>query len=274
MPLIDAEGLSFRYDDMPEGRFALDGASLKIDAGELVAVLGCAGSGKSTLARLFNALLPIQGGRLFVCGCDARESARVWQLRRNVGMVFTRPGAQLVSSYVEEELSFGPRCFGAAQDALPARVDAALSAVGLRGYERRSPQLLPDGEKQLIALAGVLACEAEVIILDDACAFLSPPERARFLSTVLRLHAAGQTIVMMTSRAEDAALAGRVCVLEEGRILADGAAREVISDAALLERAGLDIPLPVRAYHALSDAGIALGACPLTLDELVDEVCR
>ena len=271
MELINASGLTYSYGGTHR---ALDGVSLRIDSGEFVAVLGISGSGKTTLARLLNVLLPVQGGELHIAGNDARDENRLWQIRKSCGMVFQDADDQFAFSYVEENVAFGARNFGAEEEKIPALVRAALSAVGMSGFERRSPLLLSAGERQRIALAGVVAAQPDAVLLDCACDMLDARERQQLLTAVKRLNDDGVTVVMFTRRAEEAAIAGRIVLLHSGRVTADGAARDVLSDAALMREAGLEPPFPVLVYYDLLNAGIRLDSCPLTVEELAGEVCR
>ena len=272
--MINAKELVYSYDSEDSERRSLDGISLTVNGGELVALLGRSGCGKTTLARQLNALLPMQGGKLTVAGNDARDENRVWQIRRSCGMVFHNPDNQFVSSFVEEDVAFAPRSFGMSEEDIPARVKAALAAVGMAGYERRSPQLLSSGQKQRIAIAGVLAADPDIMALDEVTAMLDPQGRREVLDTVRRLHESGKTIVMISHYAEETVFADRVVLMHDGRKLAEGTPREILTDRELMHRAGLTTPLAVRAYYDLLDAGVKLDICPLTLEELVDEVCR
>ena len=272
--MINAKELVYSYDSEDSERRSLDGISLTVNGGELVALLGRSGCGKTTLARQFNALLPMQGGELTVAGNDARDENRVWQIRRSCGMVFQNPDNQFVSSFVDEDVAFAPRSFGMSEEDIPARVKAALAAVGMAGYERRSPQLLSGGQKQRIAIAGVLAADPDIMVLDEVTAMLDPQGRREVLDTVRRLHESGKTIVMISHYAEETVFADRVVLMHDGRKLAEGTPREILTDRELMHRAGLTTPLAVRAYYDLLDAGVKLDICPLTQEELVDEVCR
>lgn len=272
--MINAKELVYSYDYEGSERRSLDGISLTVKRGELVAVLGRSGCGKTTLARHLNALLPMQGGVLTVAGNDARDENRVWQIRKSCGMVFHNPDNQFVSSFVEEDVAFAPRSFGMSEEDIPARVKEALAAVGMAGYERRSPQLLSGGQKQRIAIAGVLAADPDIMVLDEVTAMLDPQGRREVLDTVRRLHESGKTIVMISHYAEETVSADRVVLMHDGRKLAEGTPREILTDRELMHRAGLTTPLAVRAYYDLLDAGVKLDICPLTQEELVDEVCR
>lgn len=274
MEMINANELVYAYDEQNGARRSLDGISLTVDKGELVAVLGHNGCGKTTLARHLNALLPVQEGELTVAGCDARDENRVWQIRKSCGMVFQNPDNQFVSSFVEEDIAFGPRNFGADEADIPEKVRSALAAVGMAGFERRSPQLLSGGQKQRIAIAGVLATDPDIMVFDEVTSMLDPQGRQEVLDTIKRLHAAGKTIVMISHYIEEAVFADRVVLVHDGRKLAEGAPRDMLTDLELLRRTGLTPPLSVQVYYDLLDAGVKLDLCPLTIEELVDEICR
>ena len=274
MEMINANELVYAYDEQDGARRSLEGISLTVDKGELVAVLGHNGCGKTTLARHLNALLPVQEGELTVAGCDARDENRVWQIRKSCGMVFQNPDNQFVSSFVEEDIAFGPRNFGADEADIPEKVRSALAAVGMAGFERRSPQLLSGGQKQRIAIAGVLATDPDIMVFDEVTSMLDPQGRQEVLDTIKRLHAAGKTIVMISHYIEEAVFADRVVLVHDGRKLAEGAPRDMLTDLELLRRTGLTPPLSVQAYYDLLDAGVKLDLCPLTIEELVDEICR
>ena len=274
MEMINANELVYAYDEQDGARRSLDGISLTVDKGELVAVLGHNGCGKTTLARHLNALLPVQEGELTVAGCDARDENRVWQIRKSCGMVFQNPDNQFVSSFVEEDIAFGPRNFGADEADIPEKVKSALAAVGMAGFERRSPQLLSGGQKQRIAIAGVLATDPDIMVFDEVTSMLDPQGRQEVLDTIKRLHAAGKTIVMISHYIEEAVFADRVVLVHDGRKLAEGAPRDMLTDLELLRRTGLTPPLSVQVYYDLLDAGVKLDLCPLTIEELVDEICR
>lgn len=274
MEMINANELVYAYDEQDGARRSLDGISLTVDKGELVAVLGHNGCGKTTLARHLNALLPVQEGELTVAGCDARDENRVWQIRKSCGMVFQNPDNQFVSSFVEEDIAFGPRNFGADEADIPEKVRSALAAVGMAGFERRSPQLLSGGQKQRIAIAGVLATDPDIMVFDEVTSMLDPQGRQAVLDTIKRLHAAGKTIVMISHYIEEAVFADRVVLVHDGRKLAEGAPRDMLTDLELLRRTGLTPPLSVQVYYDLLDAGVKLDLCPLTIEELVDEICR
>ena len=274
MDAVCAEKLVHSYAFAGSKRRSLDGVSFTIKQGELVALLGHNGCGKTTLPRHLNALLPVQSGELTVAGLDARGSANLWKIRRACGMVFQNPDNQFVSSLVEEDIAFGLRNFGTPEKDIPEKVRRALESVGMGGYEKRSPQLLSGGQKQRIAIAGVLALDPDILIFDEATSMLDPEGRREVLETINRLHRQGHTILMISHYIEEAVYSDRVLLIHDGRILAQGKPREILTDPEQLRQAGLTPPMPVRAYHDLKAAGIVLARCPLTVEELVEDLCR
>ena len=272
--MITAKDLTFSYD-CSNSRRSLDNASIKVRKGELVAVLGHNGCGKSTLIKHFNALLEVQKGELTVAGLDAKDEANTVKLRRTVGMVFQNPDTQFVSSIVEEDVAFGLENYGVSYDEIPKRVSEALNAVGMKGYEKRSPSMLSGGQKQRVALAGVLAVEPDILVFDEVTSMLDPDGRRDVLSAIKCLHEEKRkTIVMITHYIDEAVFADRVYFMHNGKMLASGTPREMLTDLELLKSTGLTPPLPVRMYYDLMEKGIVLPFCPLTNEELTEAICR
>lgn len=272
--MIDAHDIRFSYDG-PGGRRSLNGAQLHVAPGEFVAVLGHNGCGKSTLVKHFNALLPLQHGTLTVDGMDAADPDNRWALRRKVGMVFQNPDNQFVSTIVGEDVAFGLENYGVPEAEIPARVAAALAAVDMVGYENRATHTLSGGQKQRVALAGVLALSPDILVFDEATAMLDPDGRQEVLRTIHRLHTQQhKTVVMITHYIEEAIGADRVYLIHNGKMIAGGTAREMLTQPELLAAAGLTPPMPVQMYYDLKQAGIVLARCPLTLEELAEELCR
>ena len=272
--MINARNIVFSYDYSDRKR-SLNGVSIDVHEGELVAVLGHNGCGKSTLIKHFNALLDLQKGELTVAGLDAKCEANIIKLRRTVGMVFQNPNNQFVSSIVEEDVAFGLENYGVSYSEIPEKVSAALKNVGLEGFEKRSPSMLSGGQKQRVALAGVLAVDPDILVFDEVTSMLDPDGRCEVLSILKQLHEKRhKTIVMITHYIDEAVFADRVYLMHDGKMLASGTPREMLTDLELLGKAGLTPPLPVRMYHDLKDNGIELPFCPLTNDELTEAICR
>ena len=273
--VINGTNISFSYDFDGHLYSALVDVSIEVKRGEMIAVLGENGSGKSTLAKHFNALLSLQKGELTVAGIKVGDENEIWRLRRLCGMVFQNPDNQFVSSIIEEDVAFGLENYETPREIITEKVKSALKLVGMEGYEKRSPHTLSCGQKQRIALAGVLAMESDIIIFDEVTAMLDPQGRREILEVVDRLHReAGKTCILITHYVEEAVSADRVFVIKNGAVFGCGTPREVLTNMALMEAAALVPPIPVRLYYDLKAAGIMLQSCPLTNEELAEEICR
>jgi len=271
-PLIRLERVSFSYDVVGQPIPALRDVSLKVEAGEYLALIGANGSGKSTLARHLNALLVPDAGQVWVNGWNTRDKRHWWDIRRTVGMVFQNPDSQIVATVVEEDVAFGPENLGLPREEIRRRVEDALATVGLAAERERNPQFLSAGQKQRLALAGVLALEPQCIVLDEATALLDPAGRAAVLRVLETLHAQGITIVLITHRMDEAARADRIVVLEEGRVAIDALPRQVFRRGIDLRRWGLTLPSATALAQALSQDVDGFPADLLTVEEVVEAV--
>jgi len=270
-PILKTEHLTFSYpaEEGQEPKVVLDGVDLEIEAGSFVAVLGHNGSGKSTLAKHFNAILLPAGGKVYVSGVDTADEERLLDVRRTVGMVFQNPDNQIVANVVEEDCAFGPENLGVPPAEIRQRVDQALKAVGMYQYREHAPHLLSGGQKQRIAIAGVLAMKPRCVVLDEPTAMLDPIGRREVMETVKTLNETqGVTVVLITHHMDEAAQAGRLVVMADGKIVADGAPREVFQRVEELKAVGLTVPETVELMYELRKEGL-----DLSLDALTDEEC-
>ena len=269
MPMLRAEDVRFQYEyENEDPQIVLRGIDLTVERGSFVALLGHNGCGKSTLAKHFNALLLPTGGRVLVEEMDTADEANTYPVRRLVGMVLQNPDNQLVSTVVEEDVAFGPENLGIPPEEIRRRVDEALAAVDMTAYRDHSPHKLSGGQKQRIAIAGVIAMHPACILLDEPTAMLDPKGRQEVLDTVCRLNRErGMTVVLITHYMEEAALADRVVVMEEGRVLLDGTPRQVFAQVERLRALGLDVPQPTALCAALRQRGIDIPADLLTPEE-------
>ncbi len=265
---IKTEHLSFVYDDEEADAAipALSDVNITIQKGEYVAILGHNGSGKSTLAKLLNLILLPTEGEILVDGMrvtpegldvpEKDEEDGLFAIRRKVGMVFQNPDNQLVATMVEEDVAFGPENLGVPQEEIRARVDEALRAVGMQGYERHAPHRLSGGQKQRVAVAGVIAMRPDCIIFDESTAMLDPRGRHEVMDTMERLNREeGITVLHITHYMEEAARAARVIVINDGRVLLDGTPTEVFSRVEDLRSVGLDVPQGTELLYELRRAG-------------------
>lgn len=275
--MIEVRDLTFAYpaqeEEQQQGTVALRNVDLTIEKGSFVAVLGHNGSGKSTLAKHMNAVLLPSGGRVFVAGMDTLDEQQIIAIRRAVGMVFQNPDNQIVANVVEEDVAFGPENLGVPSADIRRRVDEALAAVGMDAFTRHAPHLLSGGQKQRIAIAGIIAMAPQCIVLDEATAMLDPAGRREVLATIETLHRdMGITVVLITHHMDEAILADRVVVMNEGRVAMDGTPTQVFTRVEELEEMGLTVPDTVQLLHRLRAAGYDVPLDALDVESCADAV--
>lgn len=262
---IHTENLTFSYCD-DNGKIespALKGVSVDIRDGEYVAVLGHNGSGKSTFAKLLNLILEPTEGRLVIDGVDLTDHElsddEILALRRKVGMVFQNPDNQLVATIVEEDVAFGPENLGVPMPELRERVDNAIAAVGMTQYAQHEPHRLSGGQKQRVAIAGVIAMMPKCIIFDESTAMLDPSGRREVLDTIRMLNRErGITVLNITHYMDEAALADRVLVINDGELLMDGTPDEIFAERDRLQAVGLEVPQCAELVYRLRAAGLRI----------------
>ena len=271
--IIEVKDVEFRYEGAEEE--AVAGVSLRVERGEFVAVLGRNGSGKSTLAKLLNALNIPQKGEIWIDGVAAHEEANSLEVRKRCGMVFQNPDNQIVATVVEEDCAFGLENLGVAPDEIRRRVDGALAAEGMRDHAEAAPHMLSGGQKQRVAIAGVLAMRPKIIVFDESTAMLDPSGRREVFAVAEELNRRdGITIVWITHFMDEALRAGRLLVMDAGRVALEGAPREVFQKTEEIRRMGLDVPPMAQLAAQLRADGVPLRADIMTVEEMAVELCR
>jgi energy-coupling factor transport system ATP-binding protein len=272
MSFIQIKDLEYKYSS---NMAALDKINLEIHEGEFVVIIGSNGSGKSTLAKLLNVLLVPSGGSILVDGLETRNPDHVWEIRQRIGMVFQNPDNQLVAATVEEDVAFGPENLGVPPAEIRRRVDDALRQVGMDGYQKHAPHNLSGGQKQRIAIAGVIAMLPKCIVLDEPTAMLDPQGRREVIETITRLNREQKkTVVLITHYMEEAIGADRVVVLNNGVIQMQGTPAEVFQEVDKLKSFQLDVPPVTELAYELSKTGVNLPKGILTVEELVEKLCK
>ena len=267
---VTFEGVSYAFGDYK----ALNGLSLNINQGDYVAIAGKNGSGKSTLARHINALLRPQAGSVVTFGLDTSQDDKVIEIRRNAGMVFQNPDNQIVASVIEEDVAFGPENLGIPPAEIRERVDSALKTVGMYEHRKRAPHMLSGGQKQRVAIAGVLAMKPRLIVFDEPTSMLDPSGRKAVLNAIEKLHDEGITIIHITHWMEEAALADRIIVVNDGKAVLEGTPHQVFNrHASELETYGLELPPLMKIAQELRKLGIDAGD-GLDIEDMVDRICR
>lgn len=275
--MLQTEHLSFTYpaEEGQTSTVALEDVSLSIERGSFVVVLGHNGSGKSTLAKHMNAVLLPSGGTVYVEGMDTRDETLLLEIRRRVGMVFQNPDNQIVANVVEEDVAFAPENLGVPSEEIRRRVDDALAAVGMSEFTRHAPHLLSGGQKQRVAIAGVIAMAPECIVLDEATAMLDPAGRREVLSAIRTLNQErGITVVLITHHMDEAMDADRLIVMNDGKLVIDGAPAEVFTQVEALRAMGLAAPDTVELLYGLRQGGMDVPLDALTVDECADAICK
>lgn len=276
--LIEFKDVSFIYGAECENPVqALKRINLRVKEGEFAAVIGPNGSGKSTLARLFNGLLLPTAGVVIVGGIstDNNNREQLKGIRKRVGMVFQNPDNQLISSIVEEDVAFGPENLGIPSAEIRQRVNRSLATLNLLTYRRESICHLSEGQKQLVAIAGVLAMKPDCIVLDEPTALLDPLSRKQVLENLKKLNREeGIAIVFITHFMSEAVHFERVVVMDDGAIKADGSPEDVFSKIDLLTEVGLDIPVAAQLAGGLRRKGYPMAPGILHVEELVNSLCQ
>lgn len=273
---IEIRHLAYSYpDDTATEHVVFQDLSLDIEQGSFVAVLGHNGCGKSTLAKHLNAILLPEGGTVTVYGLDTKQEENLLAIRQQVGMVFQNPDNQIVSNVVEEDVAFAPENLGVPTQEIRRRVDEALEAVGMAAYKKHAPHLLSGGQKQRVAIAGVLAMRPKTIVLDEPTAMLDPQGRQEVVSIVEKLSREQNiTVILITHHMDEAICADRVIAMDDGKIIADGAPKDVFTKIDLLQSVGLTAPQTTLLLKALDDDGCALPLDALSVDECAQVLFR
>jgi len=264
--VIEIENLHYTYRD---GTKALDGLNLSIEEGARVALLGPNGAGKSTLLLHLNGIYPAQKGKVRVLGKALTSKNEQW-VRGIVGLVFQDPDDQVFSSTVWEDVAFGPTNMRLSKDDVESRVDAALAAVRMEKYRDRAPYHLSYGQKKRVAIAGVLAMNPRVIILDEPVAYLDPHGKDILMNILSRLNKSGATVVIATHDVDLAAeWAEQVLVIKDGRILAQGNT-SLLADEHVVREAELRFPVVAQIFRKLPE--LKPDPVPLTVLDAVAQI--
>jgi energy-coupling factor transport system ATP-binding protein len=268
--IVSLNGVYYQYDS--QERYALHNVNFDIYQGEWLAIVGHNGSGKSTMAKLLNGLQYPQQGKIVVCGIELTEES-VWDIRKQLGMVFQNPDNQFVGTTVQDDVAFGLENHGILRDEMLQRVEDSLKKVKMEHFLNQEPHHLSGGQKQRVAIAGVLALRPSIIILDEATSMLDPRGREEVLETVRLLKEENLlTVISITHDLDEAAKADRIIVMNQGEVYREGTPEEIFSMDDELIELGLDIPFSVKMSKAFRQKGIDLSKHYLSEEELVKEL--
>lgn len=273
MNIIELDNVSFSYTNTSSSCFALSNVNLSIEEGSFVAILGSNGSGKSTLAKLLNALLIPNAGRVLINGLDTKEKTNLFAVRTTVGIVFQNPDTQIVCDTVEDDIAFGLENMGLPVSEMKKRIKECLKITGLDSIKSVNPQKLSGGQKQLVAIAGVLVMHPKCIILDEATSMLDCTGRKTVLDFALRLNRDyGLTVVLITHNLEECINANRIIVLDNGNVAMDEKPSNVFSNTNALRKLGLPIPPILDLSEHLIEKGVLLPSGIMTCEQFCDAV--
>lgn len=279
MGIIKASKLIYDYirrdeeQHVEEVSRAIDGLDLDIQAGDFVAILGHNGSGKSTFAKQINGILLPTEGTVWISGMKTTDESHIWDIRKTAGMVFQNPDNQIIGNVVEEDVGFGPENLGVPTDEIWRRVDESLEAVGMTAYRMKSPNKLSGGQKQRVAIAGVMAMRPQCVVLDEPTAMLDPNGRKEVIRTLHELNRREKiTVLLITHYMEEVIEAGRVIVMDDGKVVMDGTPREIFSQVEKLKACRLDVPQVTELAYELKKGGVSLPDGILTMEELMQHL--
>ena len=268
--IIDVKNLSFRYKESQE-YYDVKDITFHVKRGEWLSIVGHNGSGKSTTVRLIDGLLEAESGEIVIDGQRLTEE-NVWNIRRQIGMVFQNPDNQFVGATVEDDVAFGLENQGLSRQEMKKRVEEALALVGMLEFKKREPARLSGGQKQRVAIAGVVALRPAILILDEATSMLDPEGRRELIETVKGIRKDyDMTVISITHDLEEVAMSDRVLVMKKGKIESTSSPRELFSRNDL-DQIGLDDPFANQLKHSLNQNGYNLPENYLTESELEDKL--
>ena len=276
MSAIEIKNVSYSYP-VSEDEYvdAIKNISLNIEEGSFVALVGHNGSGKSTLAKLLNGLILPDEGNVTVFGIDTQDEDNIYEIRKNVGMVFQNPDNQMVASIIEDDIAFGPENLGIEREEIVRRVDWALEKVGMLEHKKGTPFKLSGGQKQRLAIAGILAIKPKVLVLDESTAMLDPQGRLEVMKVVHELNKEEKmTIICITHYMEEALEADRVIVMNNGEIVMDDVPKKIFSEYEKLRELKLNVPLITQIAIDLKEIGLDVDPTVMSQKELVDKLCQ
>ena len=269
-PLVVLKNVFYQYES--QQAYALKNVSLEVYEGEWLAIVGHNGSGKSTLAKILNGLQFPKEGKVTVCGYELSEET-VWDVRKQIGMVFQNPDNQFVGTTVEDDVAFGLENNGIPREIMLKRIKDSLIKVKMDSFLDQEPHHLSGGQKQRVAIASVLALQPAIIILDEATSMLDPRGREEVLKTVRELKDQRNiTVISITHDLEEAAKADRIIVMNHGEVYKEGTPEQIFELDEELIHLGLDIPFPIKIGKVFRAQGFTLSRNFLSEEELVREL--
>ena len=272
--MLEVKNIKYSYNKDYQ---ALKGVSLKVEEGEMVALLGKNGAGKSTLFLHLNGIYEPDEGQVFIDGEELKyDKKSLLKFRQKVGIVFQNPDDQIFAPTVEEDVAFGPLNLDLPMEEVQKRVTEALARVGMSGFEKKAPHHLSGGQKKRVAIAGILAMKPKIMVLDEPTAGLDP-QGVEDLSKLLKeLNAEGITIIISTHEVDLVPnYASKVFVLVDGLLIAEGTPKEIFAQPEILDKANLKVPIVTELFQSREAEGIDMnGDYPLTIEEAKEKILK
>ena len=274
MSLIEVKNVKYAYNyGSQDAIIAVNDVSFSINEGEFVALVGHNGSGKSTLAKMLNGLIIPLDGDVLIDGMNTRDDSLLYDIRRQIGVVFQNPDNQMVATIIEDDVAFGPENLGLDPEEIRQRVDWALKAVGMEKHKKGMPFKLSGGQKQRVAIAGVLAIKPRVLVLDESTSMLDPKGRTEVLNVIKRLNKEENiTVVLITHYMDEATDTDRIIILNKGKIAYIGG-KEIFLEEQRLKSYGLNVPSHIHIANSLRQGGMDIGQM-WSESDLEEEICR
>lgn len=279
MSIIKARNVKYKVkiknenNEVIEEKKILDDLNIEVDPGDFIAILGHNGSGKSTFAKHLNALLLPDEGNIYIDGDDTKSVEELWKIREKCGMVFQNPDNQIVGVTVEEDVGFGPENLGVKTEKIWDRIKDSLTKVDMYKYRKKSPNHLSGGQKQRVAIASSLAMKPKCIVLDEPTAMLDPQGRKEVMDIIKSLNENENiTVILITHHMNEAIMAKKVVVIDDGKIALQGTPREVFSNVEQIKKLKLDMPQIMELSYELYKCGKFGRYDILTIDEFVKEI--
>ena len=264
--IIELKNVYFKYPQAQD--YTLNDISLEMSKGEFIALLGSNGSGKSTFSKLLNSIFLPEKGQVIIDGLDTSSPDNTVAIRKKIGIVFQNPDNQIIANLVEDDVAFALENEGVERDIICQRIDSALEQVGMSDYKKKDISKLSGGQKQKVAIAGILASSVNCIIFDESTSMLDPQARKEVIKVMKQLNETGITIILITHYMEEAAHADRVIILNNGKIEMDNTPEVVFGDIEKIKKYGLEIPVVIDFVNRLRENGI-----PIKQNVLLEEDC-
>ncbi|MDI6861048.1 MAG: energy-coupling factor transporter ATPase [Caldisericia bacterium] len=271
--MIELKNIYFSYF-VPEKVDVLKNINLKINKGEFISIIGKNGSGKSTLGRIISFLLEPTQGEILFDGKKVKSEIDYLEIRKKIGMVFQNPDNQIVSQIVEEDVAFGLENLNYDEETIKKKVEEVLLEVDLLEERRFPPHFLSGGQRQKLAIAGILVMEPEYIVLDEPTSLLDPKGRGDVIKLITRLNKKGITIILITHRMEEAMLGDKVYVLNDGEIVMSGEPEYVFTKVEFLRNIGLSVPPLTYLSYLLKNEGMPIEVKLWNIKELKEELLQ